>query len=60
MNKSNVLREHIAEAVKTLQVSTDDFHLVSLYKYEDILVSILNKFTVLDAIALNFRIIYNE
>lgn len=47
MNKSIDLREHITEVVKTLQVSTEDFHLVSLYKYEDILVSILNKFTVL-------------
>ena len=38
MNKSNDLREHITEVVKTLQVSTEDFHLVILYKYEDVLI----------------------
>ena len=47
MNKSNDFRGHIAEAVKTLQISSNDFRLVSLYEYEDILVSILDRFTIL-------------
>lgn len=47
MNKSNDFRGDIAEAVKELQVPHADIRLVSLYQYEQILVSILNKFTVL-------------
>lgn len=60
MNKSNDLREHITEVVKTLQVLTEDFHLVSLYKYEDVLVSILDKFTVLGKKGIGYNWWYND
>ena len=53
MNKSYDFRGHVAEAVKTLQISQDDFHLISLYKYEEVLVSVLNEFTTLGKKGLN-------
>lgn len=53
MNKSNDFRGHVAEAVKTLQIPESNFWLVSLYQYEDILVSILNEFTDLGNKGLN-------
>ena len=53
MNKSNDFRGHVAEAVKTLQITEADFRLISLYQYEDILVSIFNKFTSLGKKGLN-------
>ena len=37
MNKSYDFRGHVAEAVKTLQIYQDDFYLISLYKYGDII-----------------------
>jgi hypothetical protein len=40
-------RVDIDEAVASLRLSPEDFKLVNLYKYEQILVSILDKFTTL-------------
>lgn len=47
-------RSDINEAIKLLQLSSEDFKLVNLYKYEDILVSILKKFTTLGKEGLSF------
>ncbi|MEH2015045.1 DUF6756 family protein [Nostoc sp.] len=47
-------RVDIEEAIKTLNLSCNDFRLVSLHEYEQILVSILERFTSLSKKGLNY------
>lgn len=47
-------RVDIEEAIKTLNLSSNNFRLVSLHEYEEILVSILERFTTLGKKGLNY------
>ncbi|MEH2231071.1 MAG: DUF6756 family protein [Nostoc sp.] len=47
-------RVDIEETIKTLNLSCNDFRLVSLHEYEEILVSILERFTSLGKKGLNY------
>jgi hypothetical protein len=47
-------RADIKEVMKSLQISSDDFSLVNLYKYKKILVLILDKFTTVGKKGLSY------
>jgi hypothetical protein len=53
MTQFSDFRADIEEAVKALSLSTDTFKLVSLHEYQSILVSILERFTMLGKKGLN-------
>jgi hypothetical protein len=47
-------RADIGEAIKSLHISSDDFSLVNLHKYQEILASILDKFTTVGKKGLSY------